>query len=216
MIDLFLTDIGGRYDVTGTVYVANFMANVKGALAGVGLSGNLSYPLGSAARGITAMAGTLSGSPGIGTLHVTTDYVDINGAMVKLSFVLPPPGLAGPPPPGAPHPIVRPSNLHLTGDSRFGYTVVSLSLDLTLHGSVYDARGILVVNQIRPTVLRKTLGVVGTLPPGVLSTLSVFGAPPGSNPAFTGILDPIGGTFKGRLSGIPALLITGLFIDASQ
>jgi hypothetical protein len=216
MIDLFLTDIGGRYDVTGTVYVANFMANVTGILAGGGLSANLSYPLGSAARGITTMTGTLSGSPGIGTLYVSTDYVDINGAIVKLSFVLPPPGSAGPPPVGTPHSIALPSNLHLTGDSRFGYTVVSLSLDLTLRGSVYEARGNLVVNQIRPTVVRTTLGVAGTLPRRVMSTLTVYGAPPGSNPVFTGTLDPLSGTFNGRLSGIPALLITGLYIDASQ
>jgi len=47
-------------------------------------------------------------------------------------------------------------------------------------------------------MVRTTLGVSGVRTPGVPGTLSVSGAPP----------------FGGFLSGLPTLLINGLYIDA--
>jgi hypothetical protein len=69
------------------------------------------------------------------------------------------------------------------------------------------------VNQIRPSLVQRTLTISGVLTPGVQGQLAVSGAFPGDNPNFSAALN--GRRFEGLITGIPSLSITRLYVGAS-
>jgi len=213
-MDLYLTAMAGTYDATGTIEVGSFHAQVKGTLAAGALNATVAYALqysGTAAR--VMAAGKLGGAMGAGMLSVSTGPVLVGQSSQPLSFTLYPVHAPSPPPP--PPALLLPATRSLAGEVAFGYTKLALALELKLNGASYEITGSIKVNQIKPTVVQAALGVSGALTPGVQGELTITGAPAGSTPRFTGTLGPLGAPFQGLLSGIPKLLITGLYVNAT-
>ena len=114
----------------------------------------------------------------------------------------------------------------MTGGTGFGYTSVTLTLDLALKGASYDLTGSILVKQYFPCIplvpycsphyVDTTLGLSGVLTPGVQGNINVSGAPAGNSPSYNGTIGSDGRTFQSFLKGLPTLGITGLYINASQ
>ena len=228
IMELYITTTSAGNDVTGVVRCGNVVMHVKGMLAGNNLNANVTSQPSAGALSVARATGALKGALGTGGLDVSAGPVNINGRAVTLSFALTPPapnapgvishsGLRFPP---QPRPLALPSALRLVGGTGFGYTRLTLNLDLVLRGSSYAASGFIVVNQLilvkfsPPRNVQTTLRVTGMLTPGTTGALSVIGAPPGNFPHFVGALGLTGAPFQGFLSGIPSLGITGLTIGA--
>lgn len=205
-----------RYaDATGMIYDGNYRYPVKGTFSNGALSAMTDYVTRSISYS-APVSGGLSGGP-LGTGRITAfAHVAFNGPVLSLTFDLQPNSAppaassAQPAPTSAPTP---PSVMRLNGSVGFGYTRASLALNMTLKGSSYLVSGTMVVNQIRPSLLQRTLTISGVLTPGVPGQLSISGAFPGDNPAFSATLS--GRRFEGLITGIPSLDITHLFIGAN-
>jgi len=214
-MELRITRTAGPWDATGSIYVGSYTYLVKGTLSGNSMVAT-AVSVGSRALYRTGVNGTLSGALGSGTLTVTTGPMVFNGPGLNLRFVLTPAGAPGPVA-ANPAPTVAtslPQTLHLTGGTGFGYTRVTLTLDLVLRGSSYQVNGTLFVNQIQPVVVQRTLQISGTLTPGVQGALAVSGASPGDTPNFTATLGQRGAPLQGLITGIPSLSITRLYVGA--
>ena len=233
VMELHITQTAAGNDVTGTVRCGNVVMYVKGVLAGNHLNANIRNQPSAGTVFATAASGMLNGTLGTGVLNVTTGPVNINGHALTLTFVLVPPAPAAGAPVGVisasgtgspPHPMppALPGAVHLVGGTGFGYTQVTLDLNLALTGSSYQVNGTIVVNQLvlvrfSPSRnVQTTLRVSGMLTPGTTGALRVIGAPNGNSPLFSGTLGLSGSPFQGFLSGIPSLGITGLVIGAQK
>jgi len=216
-MNLTITDVKGINVATGSIYLGNILFTVSGDLAGSALNaGATIYRPGVAVLSTPVpVIGTLKGALGTGAIDVMTGYLDFNGGYLELSFALEP----VPPPAPAPKPAppVLPDSVHMTGSTGFGYTVVTLRLDLSLKGTAYDVSGTLSVSQqVGKTDSVSTFPVSAVLTPGVEGKLTVTGAPAGDSPDFNGTIGATGTTFTSLLTGLPTLGITGLYINAEQ
>jgi hypothetical protein len=203
-------------DATGTIYVGAYRYPVKGTFSGGTFSATATYNVGPAFFSAFVNGGLSGGALGVGTITASTT-VAFNGPPLNLTFDLFPSGRSAAARPAAPSPPppppALPASLHLNGVVSFGYTKAWLTLNFTLRGSSYVVNGTMFVNQIRPSLVQRTLTISGVLTPGVQGQLAVSGAFPGDNPNFSAALN--GRRFEGLITGIPSLSITRLYVGAS-
>lgn len=213
-MDLYLTRISATtFDATGTIYLGNYIASVKGTFTGSSLNALV-------ATQRIPVTGTLSGGAlGRGSLAVRTGNVLLGNRSYMLSFRLAAIGGPGvqPPPQPQPQPQPKPAPMDFHGTAGFGYTKVDLNMHFQPNGNgTYAVTGRANVHTIRPQIVDTNLQIAGTYNPNSApARFPVTGAPPQSK----GNTPMLGCTLQGKklqcqMTGMPSIGIYNLYITA--